>query len=101
MPKPERKRKNGSDRREDNRQHDSDRIDQYGLVGGSDRTLWIEDIHCRTIRWNRWRGSMWADTIQCGRPSVKILHSKLLKRELFVFVFCRRGGAPEPTSVPE
>src|ERR1019366_214282 len=60
--KPECERENGGDRRQDDRQHNRNGIDQDCFVGDSDRTLWIKDIHRRTRKWTRYRGP------DVGRP---------------------------------
>src|SRR5260370_685846 len=53
-PKPVGEGKDRDDGRQHDRQHDRKRVDQDGLFGGSDRTLWIEKIHRRPRKWNRY-----------------------------------------------
>ncbi len=45
LPKPECEREDGGDRRQYDREHDRNGVDQDCFVGGSDRTLWIKDVH--------------------------------------------------------
>src|SRR5258708_37488084 len=54
-PKPVGEGKDRDDGRQHDRQHDRKRVDQDGLFGGSDRTLWIEKIHPRPRKWNRYQ----------------------------------------------